>query len=392
MKRLSVLLVLVSVLFAQSRCATGIEPPRTTALVEVTEGLIFTFGQEKICWNAQEMGGLNKEIAPGGCEDGKEIPFIPPTTQVQLTSFAIEQHEVSNVQYEYCVSLGECTAPTGYNAPGPRQNDYYEIDEFDDYPVMFVSRFQAQEYCTFVGRRLPTELEWDRVARGNPDQFGGGKRAVPSDAFDSLNGCKGSNIAGPFCGTSSDTVPVDQPGDDYVMEGAQKIHHLFSNVSEWTGDAYDVLRTCKDSLPDDCSSIFGCANLVNDLDWDEDRKPEDPDYKTYVEAHPRTMCQQSAKKCDGCDALDLTQEICHEGCAGEPRSYLTCVTWSKAAQPVAASELETAADLYGVVRGGSVITLDNTSCRFNSDYRGSSTQVAISSSAPALGFRCAVDL
>ena len=94
MRRLSFLVALVAVLFAQSRCATGIEPPRTTALVEVTEGLVFTFGQEKICWNQSELVG--GEYAPGDCEAGDEIPFIPPTTQVQLAPFDIEQHEVSN--------------------------------------------------------------------------------------------------------------------------------------------------------------------------------------------------------------------------------------------------------------------------------------------------------
>ena len=249
-------LTLAVVIAGQATCATGIEPPRATDLVEVTDGLTFEFGQEAICWNRAEMLGPNKDLEPGNCDDGKYIPFIPPTTEVVLKPFAIEQHEVSNFQYEYCVAMGACTPPSGYNAPGPRQQDYYEIDEFDDHPVMFVSKFQAQEYCAFVGRRLPTELEWDRVARGNPNVVAGGKRLVPTDAFSSLEACKGQDVAGTFCGQSADTVPVDQPGDDYVMEGDYKIHHLFSNVAEWTADAYDILRTCKDAMPAECTSVF----------------------------------------------------------------------------------------------------------------------------------------
>lgn len=391
MRRISFLVALVALLFAQSRCATGIEPPRTTPLVEVTEGLVFTFGQEDVCWNDSELNGRGE--AKGDCTSGQEIPFIPPTTQVQLTPFAIEQHEVSNVQYEYCVSQRACTDPSAVNAPGDRQKAYYEIEEFDDYPVMWVTRSQAEAYCAFVGRRLPTELEWERLARGNPDAFGGDKRPVPSDVFDSLQGCKGRQVTGLFCGDDSmDTVPVDLPGDDYVMEGSKRVHHLFSNVSEWTGDSYDVTRTCKDGLPSECTGIFQCAGLADDRDWDPNRDEDDPDYKTYEEAHPRTLCQQSAKTCAACDALDPTQEFCHEGCAGEPRSYFTCVTWSKDIQPVAASELDTDPGNYAVVRGGSVITDHDASCRHNSDYRGPSTRVKASSSAMGLGFRCAVDL
>ena len=385
-------LLFLALALAQATCATGVEPPRATALVEVTEGLTVTFGQEEICWNWAEREGANKEIDPGNCEKGKDIPFLPPTTVVELEPFAIEQHEVSNIQYEYCVSMGACTPPSGYNAPGPRQQDYYEIDEFDEHPVMFVSKFQAQEYCAFVGRRLPTELEWDRVASGNPDVVPGGRRSVPTDGFDSLPACEFADVAGEFCGTTADTVPVNEPGDDYVMEGAFKIHHLFSNVSEWTADAYDILRTCKDDLPATCTSVFECSNLVDDPDYDKDRKPDHPDYQRPEDALPRTFCQQDAKLCEACEGLDPAAKFCHQGCAGEPRSYYTCVTWGEGSLPVSASQLKTGGGTYGAVRGGSVVTLDNESCHFMSDYRGTSTQKKASTGLVALGFRCAVDL
>lgn len=364
-------LTLAVVIAGQATCATGIEPPRATDLVEVTDGLTFEFGQEAICWNRAEMLGPNKDLEPGNCDDGKYIPFIPPTTEVVLKPFAIEQHEVSNFQYEYCVAMGACTPPSGYNAPGPRQQDYYEIDEFDDHPVMFVSKFQAQEYCAFVGRRLPTELEWDRVARGNPNVVAGGKRLVPTDAFSSLEACKGQDVAGTFCGQSADTVPVDQPGDDYVMEGDYMIHHLFSNVAEWTADAYDILRTCKDAMPAECTSVFECNDLVG---------------KTRLD------CQQAANICQPCDNYDTSVEYCHEGCADGSRSYYTCVTWGPDSLPVEASQLKTGADNFGAVRGGSVTTSDDRSCHFYSDYRGSTIQKKTDTGLSALGFRCAVDL
>jgi len=68
----------------------------------------------------------------------------------QLNAFYIDETEVSNVEFaEFCRVTG-CPAPTG--AP--------------DLPVVNVTVAQARAFAQWKGKRLPTALEWERVARG----------------------------------------------------------------------------------------------------------------------------------------------------------------------------------------------------------------------------------
>ncbi len=108
-----------------------------------------------------------------GCTPGGIFPCLDddqPLHTVYLDAFAIDATEVTNGQYRLCVDTGPCTPPSSTSSKA--RFPYYETTrypKFRDYPVIFVDWNQAGAYCRWVGKRLPTEAEWEKAARGSGD-------------------------------------------------------------------------------------------------------------------------------------------------------------------------------------------------------------------------------
>jgi serine/threonine-protein kinase len=101
------------------------------------------------------MGGMDVRRAPN------EIP----DHDVQLDAFWMDQLEVTNAMYGLCVQAGGCTLPQSLKSQ--RRPEYFNNPEFKDYPVIYVTWGQANTYCEWAERRLPTEAEWERAGRGD---------------------------------------------------------------------------------------------------------------------------------------------------------------------------------------------------------------------------------
>jgi formylglycine-generating enzyme required for sulfatase activity len=135
---------------------------------------------------------------------------------VYLDAYAIDEHEVTVADYRRCVEAGGCTDKdlSAYSSCN------WDKKERDEHPINCVDWEQAQAYCRSVGKRLPSEAEWEKAARGTD------RRVYPwGNTWDD----KKANVQG------KDTVPVGSYPAGVSPYGAQD---MAGNVWEWVQDWY----------------------------------------------------------------------------------------------------------------------------------------------------------
>jgi len=159
--------------FTQTPVAS--KTPSSTSTLFVTNTLIVTAAPE-LGIGSTMMGkdGMTLLYVPAGeftmgSDKGNENPIH----QVKLDSYWIDQTEVTNEQYAICVSGNKCTAPSN--------NIYVGNPAFDTLPVVYVNWNQARVYCEWAERRLPTEAEWEKAARGTEGRTYPWGNVIPSD-------------------------------------------------------------------------------------------------------------------------------------------------------------------------------------------------------------------
>jgi len=144
-----------------------------------------------------------------------------PMHEVYLDAYLIDKYEVTNLQYETYIKATNKRSPLHF-----RNRTYPEGKA--DHPVTFVGWDDAVDYCAWAGKRLPSDKEWEKAARGSD-----GRTYPWGDVFDPK---KSNNpIRWRAAGQTGDTTPVG------AFEKGVSVHGLYDtsgNVWEWTDSWY----------------------------------------------------------------------------------------------------------------------------------------------------------
>jgi formylglycine-generating enzyme required for sulfatase activity len=152
-----------------------------------------------------------------GAEDG--LQDARPTHRVYLSSYWFDIYEGTNARYRQCVDGGGCTPPK-------------DRKEFDDaqkaqHPVTNITWNQARSFCQWQGKRLPTEAEWEKAARGTDGRrypWGNDEEVIKSRVR------KGELSTG-----ANGTEPVGRQAAQVSPYG---VFDLVGSVSQWVKDWY----------------------------------------------------------------------------------------------------------------------------------------------------------
>jgi len=209
---------------------------------------------DPVCGDAKDNdcdGDL--DAADAGCSESGEMVPIPagcfdmgdafsegagderPVHSVCISAFEMDVHEVTNAEYSACVVAGECTAPssTVLVLLGLDPIEYYGNPEYDGHPVIYVTWAQALNYCTWVGKRLPTEAEWEYAARGGLS----GARYPWGDTTDCSRAVYDRYYPAGVCYDYGALPNMPQEVMGYAANG-YGLYDVAGNVGEWVNDLY----------------------------------------------------------------------------------------------------------------------------------------------------------
>ncbi len=181
-------------------------PPPPEGMVLVPAGP-FIMGSDKV-----DTEGRAKEF-------GAMKPWYldeHPAHTVNLPDYYIDKYEVTNAQYGLYLHATGAPVPNGWRPANLAEENRFK-------PITGVNWYDADHFCRWLGKRLPTEAEWEKAARGpNGNEYPWG------DTFDPMKGNTGATRLG-------GVQPVG-----HFPEGASVygVNDMVGNVWEWTASWY----------------------------------------------------------------------------------------------------------------------------------------------------------
>ena len=156
-----------------------------------------------------------------------------PANNIYLDAFSIDKYEVTNADYARFVEATSAKPPWHWpQGKIPKGKDRL--------PVYNVNWFEATDFCKWAGKRLPTEAEWEKAARGGLDRnhYSWGDSEVDTSEV---------RLGAPqtIGRTTDEPIPALIDGSDAIDVGSFKpngygLYDMTGNVREWTNDWYDA--------------------------------------------------------------------------------------------------------------------------------------------------------
>jgi serine/threonine-protein kinase len=213
----------------------------------------------RVAFKLEGLRERNTQIWP---QDGKEMVRIPAgkflygpnKVEKDLSEFWIDKTPVTQAEYKrFLDANSQYPVPSSSSPDSWDQQDWSYPSDKADQPVVLVSWEDAQAYAKWAGKRLPTEEEWEKAARGTD-----GRQYPWGDNAPTINLCNFNKEIGGTTQVGLYSPQGDSPYGCMDMSG---------NVWEWTGSAegnYKVLRG--GSWYHDAASVGAASRYSDPLD------------------------------------------------------------------------------------------------------------------------------
>jgi formylglycine-generating enzyme required for sulfatase activity len=183
-----------------------------------------------------------------GTEDGQQD--ARPLHRVHLSSYWFDQYEATNARYRQCVEGGGCTLPKDRQA--------FDDSQWMHHPVTNITWSQARSFCQWQGKRLPTEAEWEKAARGTD----GRRYPWGNDEEIAKRYMKNRHLM-------ADTNGAESVGRQVATTSPYGAFDLIGSLSEWVKDWYaeDFYQTSPVRDPQGPSR--GSFRVLRGGEWNE---------------------------------------------------------------------------------------------------------------------------
>ncbi|MBC8233813.1 formylglycine-generating enzyme family protein [bacterium] len=208
---------------------------------------------DEIIW---EKDGAKMRLIPAGAfsmgsNDGESNE--KPVHTVYLDAFYMDVYEVTVGQYRKFIKA------TGHNTPNWSKVSKYSPT--DNHPIVYVTWDDAQAYCKWAGKRLPTEAEWEKAARGG---LVGKKYPWGDEAPDA----EGKYRANYYVGNNgiADADQYCAPVGSFSPNG-YGLYDMAGNVWEWCEDWYDEKYYSSSPRKNPPGPASGSSRVVRGGSW-----------------------------------------------------------------------------------------------------------------------------